>query len=113
MSNAKVIIEVNDDNPFNEGWLLYLLGQPRPTTLDEPEAGADPSRAVMDATLRVDGWDMGNDTPTVGLIRRVFAGEQSAYTVTVARGDALTEQAIADQEARHAARSKAKEPVTE
>lgn len=85
MSTTKVTIEVIDSNPFNEGWLLFLLGQPRPPEREgpEPEPGTDPDRAAMDVMARADGWDMGKDTPTVGLIRRVFDGSGSVYAVTV------------------------------
>ena len=89
---AKFIIEVNDDNPFNEGWLLRLLGQPRPIppVRDNANDTDVPSPAC-------DGWDMANDTPTVRLVARSFATGQDAYKVTVEEPKA----------------AKAKEPVTE
>jgi hypothetical protein len=63
----KVTITVENDNNFNRGWLLYLLGLPR------PDVDVDPAG--------VDGWDMGNQTPSIHPVRRVFENTPQ-YTVT-------------------------------
>lgn len=63
-------IEVNDDNRFNYGWLLYLLAQPKPDHITDP--------------LAADGWDMAQNTPSLVPVRNVFDGDHSsAYTVSV------------------------------
>lgn len=56
----KVEIEVTDDNTFNLGWLLYVLGQ------DQPNADSDP--------MGHDGWAMGRQTGgMLTQVRNVFA----------------------------------------
>src|SRR6187200_2008490 len=63
----KVEIIVTDDNTFNLGWLLFVLGQERP-----PEPTADADGFVWDHSR--DGWDMGKQTGgMLEQVRNVFA----------------------------------------
>jgi hypothetical protein len=71
---TKFIIEVNDDNLFNEGWLAYLLGEPKPAYIVGPDEEATPPSPAAD------GWNMGAETPGVRAIRAVFA--QDMYSVS-------------------------------
>lgn len=59
-------IEVVGDNPFNEGWLSYVLGRPR---LDEGQMAPG-----MDAYI--DGWDMAAETPSMADVRMVFVSQE-------------------------------------
>ena len=68
-----VIVEVTDDNTFNLGWLLYVLGQ------DQPDIEADP--------MGHDGWAMGRQTGgMLEQVRNVFARQpmldQPQYVIT-------------------------------
>lgn len=69
--SSRFVIEVTDDNPFNAGWVAYVLGLPRPTDAWE-----------------VEGWDMGADTPSLGSVRYVFEAQRGLdrpqYVVTAA-----------------------------
>lgn len=60
---SKIEIEVTHENQFNDGWLRYLLGLPRPAG-DRDENGR--------VTPAQEGWDMAADTPTVKIVRHVF-----------------------------------------
>jgi len=51
-------VEVVADNPFNAGWVAFVLGLPRPTG--------------QWAAL---GWDTGNETPSLHTVRYVFEGQ--------------------------------------
>jgi hypothetical protein len=64
-----ITIYVNEDNPFNTGWLGYLLGLPRP----DPEV--DP--------LGADGWDSGKETPTLVPVRAVFDPLNTNFAVSL------------------------------
>jgi hypothetical protein len=70
---ARHIIEATGDNTFNDGWLRYVLGLPRPT---------DPAAA--------DGWDMGAETSQLQAVRYIFESQLSLehpqYRVTSENG---------------------------
>lgn len=56
----QLIIEITDDNTFNLGWLLYILGQDQPNEDDDPLGHA--------------GWQMGHQTGgMLAQVRNVFA----------------------------------------
>jgi hypothetical protein len=79
---SKIEIEVTDNNTFNLGWLLYLLGQDRPA-----DGEADADGFVSDHAA--DGWDTGKETGALALVRHVFAQQAQVdkphYIITVGK----------------------------
>jgi hypothetical protein len=62
-------VEIVDDNPFNAGWVAYVLGLPRPTE-----------------RWAAEGWDTGAETASLADVRYVFEAqnglEKPQYRVT-------------------------------
>jgi hypothetical protein len=81
LSNTKVIIEVQNENEFNLGWLLYLMGEDEPSVEDSPD--------------RHDGWAMANETRALQPVRRVFSSGTASYQVSVSEPKGKPEPATA------------------
>ena len=57
MIDAVKGFQVTANNEFNDGWLRYVLGEPRPTN-----------------AVAADAWDMANDTASVAQVRWAIEG---------------------------------------
>jgi hypothetical protein len=59
---VKIEVEIVGDNPFNEGWLKFILG------LDAP---GDPAGR--------DGWNMAKDSVPLRSVRQVFTRQPAEH----------------------------------
>lgn len=60
------MIKIDGYNEFMRGWLLFVMGQPRPVE-----------------TAAADGWDMAHETPPCGVVRLVVLSDVERGRVAV------------------------------